>query len=448
LRAAVERDGDERWSFQNPMKVLIIDGLHDSDRGGAGIVAGLVDSLYSVAKQLGKSVDLALVYRYSAADKRFRSAARHTRKSFPDVEIYSAPLRTFSRWRGLPKKLDFLFILLTACVSLVAPRLSRSGVVRAMQEADVVISKGGHFYRSGLRNPVAGFIDTLLSSYNLMMAIRLRKRLALVGHSVGPFSNVASRWLTGYAFKRASFVSTRESISKQILVEMGIAASRIAIVPDTAFALTPAPPEELSRLLDANGLSHARYAVVTPRYWDFPGSADPAERYTAYLHAMATLADHLLETALVDRVLLVRHNDGQHLDFEDDAKPIEAILEAMKQKQRAIVIRDDLSPTMQAALYGRAIMTLGTRMHSVIFAFVGGGPAVAVSYTHKTDGMMSMMNLEQLVLPIDSIDLAIAREMITNTVERRAAIVAQVAQKVADFREVITAALTEVVAPP
>ena len=43
-------------------------------------------------------------------------------------------------------------------------------------------------------------------------------------------------------------------------------------------------------------------------------------------------------------------------------------------------------------------MTLGTRLHSVILALVGGAPVVAVSYLPKTHGVMSTLGLDGFVL--------------------------------------------------
>ena len=431
------------------MNVLIIDGLHDSDRGGAGIVAGLVDSLYAVAGESDESIEIGLVYRYSAADKRFRSAARHTQKSFPRLAIYANPIRTFSKRRGILKKLDFLCILLSACLKLIFPSFRSNDMVRAMLNANIVISKGGHFYQSQLHGVVTGFVDTFLSTFHLLLAIRLGKKFALIAHSVGPFRNFASKSIIKYIFNKASFLSTRETISKDILVELGIEASRIELVPDTAFALTPAHRHDAIRYLDRKRLKNTTYAVITSRYWDFPNSnADDTEaRYRNYLNVLAQTADHLIEDGYVNAILLVVHNDGLHLDFENDSKPIHEVLNIMRNKQKAVVIEDDLSPAMQSALYGGAVITIGTRMHSVIFALVGGGPAIAISYNHKTDGMMELLGLGKYVLPIDSIDLSSSAKMARKVLDNKAQVMQKAEEQIREFRSSIKETLRKTVFP-
>ncbi len=418
------------------MKMIIIDGLHDSDRGGAGIVSGLVSTLYQVAHKSGKTIEIGLVYRYSEDDAIFRSAARHTKKAFPKMEIYGAPIRTFLKNTGLLGKIDFLSILLCAFLKFLFPSLFSDKVVRAMKNADIVISKGGHFYQFNQKSIINGLIYSFVSYYNLLLAIRLRKKFALIAHSVGPFNNYVSEKFTKLVFKKGSLLGTREEISKNILVNMGIEESIIEVIPDTAFALTPADKKDLNQYLDKKGLKETKYAIITPRYWNFENSdaADSATLYRNYLKTSAEIADYLIETKYADKILLVVHNDGQHIALEDDRNPVNEIFRAMRNKQVAMVIDDDLPPEMQSTLYGNAVITVGTRMHSVIFALVGGGPAIAISYNHKTEGIMKMLGLEKYMLYIDSIELSVAKKKIQNLFAEEAKVMENVTTKIQEFR--------------
>ncbi|MCP4266433.1 MAG: hypothetical protein GY777_12815 [Candidatus Brocadiaceae bacterium] len=429
------------------MKILIIDGFHDSDRGGAGIIAGLVSTLYKIARESGKTIEIGLVYRYSEDDAIFRSAARHTKKAFPDIKIYGTPIRTFRKNTGLLGKIDFLSILLHAFLKLLFPSLFSDKVVRAMKNADIVISKGGHFYQSNQKSLFNDLIYSFLSYYNLLLVIRLRKKFALIAHSVGPFNNYVSKKLTKLVFKKGSLLGTREQISKNILVGMGIEESIIEVIPDTAFALTPADKNDLNKYLDKKGLKETKYAIFTPRYWDFETSdaADSDTLYRNYLRSSAEIADYLIEAKYADKILLVVHNDGQHVALEDDSKPVNEIFRAIRNKQEVMVIDDDLPPEMQSTLYGNAVITVGTRMHSVIFALVGGGPAIAISYNHKTEGIMKMLGLEKYVLSIDTIDLSTTKEMIQILIAEEARVMENVTAKIQEFRFIIEKSLKKVI---
>jgi colanic acid/amylovoran biosynthesis protein len=270
--------------------------------------------------------------------------------------------------------------------------------------------------------------------------------LAFVAHSVGPLENCASRGIVRYVFSKARFASTREEISRAILARMGIDPARIELIPDTAFAITAASRGELDHYLSRKGLRGKRFAVVTARFWSFPGHGDEeaARRYRCYLDALAAMSDHVVEQRVADVVLLVVHNDGQHISFENDARPVGQIHASMRHKDHATVVADDLSPAMQAALYGAAVLTIGTRMHSVIFALSAGGIATAVAYNHKTDGVMDMLGLGEYVLPIDSITPGAATAMVDRVLADRAAVTARAQDAIAEFRVTIKDALRRI----
>ena len=52
-------------------------------------------------------------------------------------------------------------------------------------------------------------------------------------------------------------------------------------------------------------------------------------------------------------------------------------------------------------IWARCDLFIGTRMHSNIFALGGGVPTIAVSYLHKTTGIMEGIGLEAWVIEID-----------------------------------------------
>jgi len=425
--------------------ILIIDAYHDSDRGGAGILAGILNVLHSVMRELNKPIRIGIVYRFSEDDKRFKSMARHTRKAFPNATIYGAPIKTFLR-DTFSNRFKLLFVLPSSFLKLCFAPLLHDKVSRAMKDADFVISKGGHFYGSRGNNVISGFISMYINAYTLLLTIRLRKKFVLIAHTVGPFNNYPSRKIIKFVFERAKFLSTREEISKKILLNMGISGSKVKVLPDTAFALVPVSKDDMVAYLSKKGLKEKKYAVITARYWYFPEiSAKKAPLlYIEYLNSLANIADYLIEQNYVDKVVLVVHNDGQHSKNEDDSKPINAIFDKICHKEKTIVIKDDLSPAMQSALYGQAKIMIGTRMHSVIFALVGGAPAIAISYTHKTNGIMRMLNMEKYILDINSINLSDAKKMIDNVITNETEVVELAIEKIKEFRTLLKITLKEI----
>ena len=58
-------------------------------------------------------------------------------------------------------------------------------------------------------------------------------------------------------------------------------------------------------------------------------------------------------------------------------------------------------------------------MHSNIFALSGGVPTIAVSYLHKTEGIMQGLGLEDWIIPIDRYEAATALDMADRIINRR-----------------------------
>lgn len=429
------------------MNIALIDAYHDSDRGGAGILAGILNILDAIENELKIDMHIGIVYRFSKDDKRFIGIDRHTRKAFPKVIVYGSPIKTFSSNNGFQMKFSIAFSLVNSFLKLCFPSMSSDPTIRVIQDSDLVISKGGHFYQFQSKNFLKGLIYAYQSFYNLLLSIRLKKKISLIAHSVGPFNNSASKIIARFVFKKVNFLSTRENISKDILVELGIDDDKVHVLPDSAFALIPALDKDLECILTNFKLKKKEYAAITARYWTFPGY-DPArvsETYEKYLNSLAEIADYLIRMKYVDKVVLVVHNDGKHNELEDDGEPIKEVLKRINQQDRVALIDEDLSPSMQSALYGGARMMIGTRLHSVIFALVGGAPAIAISYTHKVDGIMKMLGLEKYVLNIKSMEISQAEYLIQNLIAEEARLMEEVASKIQKFRFELKAALEQII---
>ncbi len=386
------------------MKIVIIDAYHDSDRGGVGILSGLLNTLYSVAAESQEVFEVSIVYRFSEDDPRFESATRHISRLFPDVPIYGCPVRTARQRGGVLRLVETCRVYLGSLLALVCPALLRDRAVAAINRADVVISKGGQFYRFVTKNPFRGFLASYMAFYTVLLCIRLRKRVAFVSHTFGPFNNSGSRCIARYVLNKACYVGCREGISHEILLKLGVEPTKLDVIPDTAFALLPAGNPWLQEFMKKKGISPGRYAVVIAKNWSFDEHKvdQRGVLHDRYIKLMARVSDYLGRKA--ESVLLMVHNDGKHSPCENDAVPVHGIVANMELKDKAIVVNNDLSAQEQCILYGHAQIVIATRLHAAIFALIGGAPCVAISYSHKTEGIMQMLGLRRYVIDIATFD--------------------------------------------
>lgn len=427
------------------MNIVIIDGYHDSDKGGAGILNGTLHLLLEIEKESDQKFDIDLVYRYSKQDPRFETAARHTAREFPMVNILGSPFDT--REEGVFKK---IWSLKLSFFRYLFPSISRNETIRALRKADIIVSKGGHFYQNhASRN--TSFLKQALGTYNqfytLLLALRMKKRVALISHSLGPFEGSFARRVARNTFSRVDYLSAREEITKEILIEMGLKPEKIHVLSDLAFAMKPLAGEGGAMFLKDLGLTRKRYAVVTARQWDFP-LADKSKKknhYEDYLEVLADAVDHLIDSGAVDEVALVVHNDGKHSDYEDDKPPIDFIAKHVNRKDKIKIIDSDYSAPELACIYGNARIMIGTRLHSVIFALVAGAPSIAISYTHKGAGIMASLGFADYALNIDTLQSSELTKTIDKLIENEDRLMSEATQKIAEKREHLKKELMRVI---
>lgn len=400
------------------MKIVIIDAYHDSDRGGVGILTGLLNILHWISAESGEAFELSIVYRFSENDPRFSSATRHISRSFPGIPRYGYPVQTTRKFKGIFRIFEVCFIYLCSFLKLICPVLFRDPAITEINNADVVISKGGQFYRFVTKNPFRGFFRSYVAFYTALLCARLKKKFAFVSHTFGPFNNTGSKFIAKYVLKKAFYVGCREDISYEILSNLGVEPSKLDVIPDTAFALLPASDQWLHDFKKSKGISSGRYVIVIAKKWTFPEhNVDQRDvLYDRYVKLMSRVSDYL--GLNVGSVLLVVHNDGEHSANENDAVPINDIFDNMQFKEKAIIVNDDLSAQEQSLLYGRAQIVVATRLHAAIFALIGGAPCLAISYSHKTEGIMGMLGLDRYVVDIATFDyretVGLIDELISN----------------------------------
>ncbi|WP_197052404.1 polysaccharide pyruvyl transferase family protein [Halobellus rufus] len=419
-------------------RVTVVDAYHDSDRGGAGILAGVIDTLHHIENEEESDIAIDVVYRFSDGDSRFADADRHTSVRYPDVQTHGQTIST--SW---PDKFPINYIyalkmVLTSLVVLVLPQLSKRSGVHAIRNSDYVISKGGHFYQFQDNNSLRSYFSAYHKLYTLLLTIRLQKPLAIVSHSFGPFNNYAARILIKYVLRHASYTSAREVRSLDIIEQLG--GDRYNLNADTAFAMDLEVNEGAKKIINENSLTEKDFAVLTARQWDFPNydRAEVPQLYDDYLSEMAELADWLVAEEYVTNIALVVHNNGTHQPHEDDSKPVNSICRRMNHSNSTIIIDDDLSPQTQSELYGKSKLMIGTRMHSAIFSFVGGAPALAISYTHKTEGIMAMLGLSRYVVQIGTMNREKAKKRLKEIIKNRESITNQSSERITILKKELT----------
>ena len=416
------------------MNIVVADCYHDSDKGGGGIIGGTLEAIYNVCRRHNCDPQISLLYRFSADDPRFASASRLTSKVFPQAKILPAPISS-QHGPGLKWIFWFFKVFLVGPIRLLFPGLSGHVSVKALRKADIVIFKGGHFYRSWTKNPVLDTVALYLLTYTLLMCRRLKCRFCVLSHSFGPFHSNWSRRIISFALERAEYLSCRESISKDNLTACGMKNEKIHVDCDLGFAVTSTGQKQTEDILKSHGLKPFEYVAVTARPW-FQSQRKQGieEAYNKYIKNMAEMCDYVIEHRH-KKITLVLQNDGAHSVNEPDIFPLRDIRQNIRNKNEAIIMDNDFTFEELVAIYANAELTIGTRLHSCIFSFAVGTPSIAVGYAHKAEGIMKMMDAENFVLRIENLSASDGKRMIDEITSNRNELSAKYINRVKELKD-------------
>jgi colanic acid/amylovoran biosynthesis protein len=269
-----------------------------------------------------------------------------------------------------------------------------SGAERALAASDLIVERGGPFFAATGPPP-----NTSLMRYAWPMVFAREHDIpyAFVGESVSALDTAWSRWFVTKLLDDAELVGVRDPLSKANLTDAGVPAAHVATMLDNAFWVEPSYTDRVDDVLRRHDLHRRAFLAVTCK------ELGPV-RNGPYVDALACCIDELVPGNF-ERVALVPNTWSPYGVDKDDRAVTMRVRDRLRRPDLAVLVDEDLGPDELAALYGRAAVVLGTRLHSVILALVGGAPVVAMSYEPvKTHGVMALLGLGDFVVDLEALD--------------------------------------------
>jgi colanic acid/amylovoran biosynthesis protein len=283
---------------------------------------------------------------------------------------------------------------------------SKWELFRVMKRADLVVSSGGgYFYSNRKVFPGPMFFQNCLP---VLFAQRLNKPVIFFPQSFGPVFNTAASRILKRMLEKENVIKifVREKASwdyLQALLKRQKCQGKIEICPDMAFYLK----SESGRGERRKELNLLRPVVaLTLRRWDFPEVKRVGERrkkQEEYLAALEEFCQRVFR-ARGGSVLIIPQVRGPG-NFEDDRiislQFWERARKLLPDKNIAYLhLLDSVSPAHIVEVFSRVDLVLATRLHSAIFAFLAGTPAITLGYQPKSKGIMELLEFEQFCAPM------------------------------------------------
>lgn len=277
--------------------------------------------------------------------------------------------------------------------------LKRDKVLREYKNADIVINLcyGDTFaYKKEFYFKLLFFILWQQS----LTAVLLKKPLFFFPQSIGPFQSSLSRILAKFVLNRCQVIMTREELSKQYLLKMGIKAP-IYVVPDLSFAVKPTPDHRVYEILFEENIEEEHpLAGIAIR-----------ENMYKYLDIMSAIVNYLTSKMKV-KVIFIPHTSisdlHTHLGCCDPRLLARKIIKRIECKELVNSIDGEYTVEELRGIIGKCDLFIGAYMHANTSALSTYVPIVAISYSHKTEGIMNLVGLGEFVLPLKDLSIPYA----------------------------------------
>ncbi len=396
---------DARRVSGTPLRVLLCGATLSGNMGGQALYLAMVESLRSLVDVSAVTV----LSKYPVDDRPHCDALGWNMVSFPTM----AQLFT-----GLPLSIAFWI-----CRSLHLPSgwVSRS-LIAPYADHDILIDLSGISFTDD--RPISGL---LINCLWLVPALSTGIPFVKASQAMGPFRKMPVRLAARFFLSRASSLVARGPISEGHLKEL-MPQRKIHRLPDVAFALKPAPDVQVAKAIREAGLEEDEaYCVVGPSYV-VESAMSGKQTVNRYAELLASAADQLIALSGL-RIIFVPHERSHTGSSYDDLKVCEAVLERMRNPQRAILLRGSLSAPLLKGIIGGGQVAIGSRFHFMVAALSSGVPSLAIGWSHKYAEMMQMLEQQVYAASHESIDEAALISAVDHLWSDRALIRAEITRQ-------------------
>ncbi len=241
--------------------------------------------------------------------------------------------------------------------------------VNALRGSDLLISGGGGLLQDTYPTR---FLFGPLPYYLLIvfLAKLCGTKVMFFSQGIGPVSSTWGKLLMKVFANMADFVTVRDQYSKDLLEQIGVKRPETIVTSDIVFAFQL---KKDTACIDSLHLEKKdRLLAVSVRPW--------FER-TKQFEQVAQILDALIEKQGVTPVFVPM--EGHH-----DALASEKVLSQMAHRDKCHLLDVNFSPNQYINFIGNCQLTIGMRLHALIFSTITGVPHIGLSYDKKVESLL------------------------------------------------------------
>jgi polysaccharide pyruvyl transferase WcaK-like protein len=217
--------------------------------------------------------------------------------------------------------------------------------------------------------------------------------------SAGPLADVTLKRYVRDVLDRAVVITVRDRRTRALLEDLGLARP-IIVTADPALLLA-AEPLSIDDIITAEAIDpRARLIGFSVRE---PGPAAPTLDVEHYHQLVATAADFMIDRLDAEAVFFPFERRGL------DVQHSHSVVGRMSHAPRATVLKRVYSPGQMLSLLNHFELTIGMRLHFLVFSALADVPFVPLPYASKVNGF-----LEELELDVPALEDLSAGKLIAN----------------------------------
>jgi colanic acid/amylovoran biosynthesis protein len=402
------------------VQIVLTNFHNDDNRGSCALTWAALDVLLKAFPHARIGIEPIATLRNEVAGAARENPFRHTNRRYPEIEV----LPPLFEGRGRPAliRASLLAWRVVKVLQSDVIRPERHPTLEWIRNSNLAVSRGGLIFHT-IPPTLRGDVGFLIRTLGILAAQQFGVPVVLLGMHAGPFRTSAGKRLFRGIAGGSALALPRDAISSAEFESITGRSDSLRL-PDSVFGLR-LPVIDMSRVFSSRGLRPelTTLALVV--------SSELTESAGSHAARLANAALALREARVIDQILIV-------VQAERD-RDISRLLANLVGESPAMVVDEDLDPAQLVAVYSACSMVLSSRLHSVIFAFLGGTPAVSVAtgLTFKEGAVLSLVGLGDLCVPVDH-DHQILVDLCTRVCRTPEAIRERIASAVASARQALS----------
>lgn len=296
-------------------------------------------------------------------------------------------------------------------------KLLNSPMLQAISESDLVIDFSGDIYGDN-----ANWKKFLESNVRLLFAFVLKKKVAMVIGSPGPFSTLWRQWIAKRILPKLDLLTNREPLSTTLLAYIGIKGKRIYSVACPSILFKPCSIKEFPKNVDYFKLIEKKGSKLTIGFilsgWNMPTPPfDNWPREDWEFSPFIDLIDHIISTTEFQICLMSHQNSTTStgkLVKGNDHRLINRLIDLLGNKfnnDKVFTLKHLYNASQSKALISTFDLLISGRIHGAVQGLSQSIPTLIIDYghepkAHKLQGFARLYGVDDYVAdPTSSSDM-------------------------------------------